>query len=73
VPLPSWAYLGRRSNQRSGNSESTGIVSRPRSLPWPSGIFYLPSNLGNFSMRRRGEAATLNFQQTLKFRPDFKT
>jgi len=67
APLRSWAYLGRRSNQRSGNSESTGIFSRPRSLPFfPSGIFYLPSNLRNFSMRRRGQAAMLNFQQTLK-------
>src|ERR1700694_2950215 len=34
APLRNWAYLDRRSTQRSGNLESTGIVSRPRSLPF---------------------------------------
>src|SRR5260221_1026608 len=76
APLRSWAYPDRRLNQRSGNSESTGTISKPRSCPFGLLGFFLPFQPRQLCTRAsritRARGPMLRFQQMLKLRPDLK-
>jgi hypothetical protein len=63
APLQSWAFVSRRSNQRSETSESTLIFSRAVVTFHPSWILF-PLGSGDFSGR------LLNSQQMLNSWPD---
>ena len=58
APLRSWAYPGRRSNQRSGNSGSNGIFSSLLSFPFRLPGVLSPFQPSHFSMRPNRQGLT---------------